>query len=116
MASYYPAMSLSMRKTGLASPAYADRFDCVVYDDGRPIGRIYDDRHALPELRWYWSLTLLGAGHAGIPHNGRVPTLEEAKAQLQASFKRWLVWSKLEETDHDETRPLVDRTRGEGKR
>ena len=63
-----------------------------------------------------WSLTVLGAGHAGIPHNGRVPTLEEAKAQLQASFKKWLVWAKLEEADNDETRPLVDRTRGEGKR
>jgi len=77
------AMSLSMRKIGLSSPAYADWFDCIIYDDGRPIGRIYEDRHALPELRWYWSLTVLGAGHAGIPHNGRVPTLEQAKAELR---------------------------------
>jgi len=73
--------SLSMRKTGLSSPAYADWFDCVVYDDGRPIGRIYEDRHTLPELRWFWSLTVLGAGHARIPYNGRVPTLEQAKAE-----------------------------------
>jgi hypothetical protein len=95
----FGAAMLSMRKTGLASPAYADRFDCFVYDDGRPIGRICEDRHALPELRWYWSLTLLGAGHAGIQHNGREPTLEQAKAQLQTSFKKWLVWAKLEETE-----------------
>ena len=84
-----------MRKTGLSSPAYADWFDCVVYDDGRPIGRIYEDRHALPELRWFWSLTVLGAWQSG-PTSGRVPTLEEAKAQLRANFKQWLVWSKLE--------------------
>jgi hypothetical protein len=85
-----------MRKTGLRSPAYADWFDCVVYDDGRPIGRIYEDRHALPDLRWYWSLTVLGAAHAGA-NSGRAPTLDEAKAQLQANFKKWLVWAKLEE-------------------
>ena len=90
-------MRLSMRKTGLASPAYADRFDCVVYDAGREIGRIYEDRHALPELRWYWSLTLLGVASSGIPNSGRAPTLKEAKAQFQANFRKWLVWAKLEE-------------------
>jgi len=33
------------------------------------------------------------------PTNGRVPTLEEAKAQLQTNFKKWLVCSKLEEAE-----------------
>jgi len=89
-------MSLSMRKTGLASPAYADWFDCVIYDDGRPIGRIYEDRHTLLELRWYWSRTVLGAWQSG-PSSGRVPTLEQAKAELQTNLKKWLVWSKREE-------------------
>ena len=77
-------------------PTYADWFDCVVYDDGRPIGRIYEDRHALPDLRWYWSLTVLGAWQSG-PTSGRAPTLDEAKAQFHANFKKWLVWAKLEE-------------------
>jgi hypothetical protein len=85
-----------MRRTGLHSPAYSDWFDCIVYDDGRPIGRIYEDRNALPHLRCYWSLTVLGAWQSG-PSNGRVPTLEQAKAELQANFKKWLVWSRLEE-------------------
>jgi hypothetical protein len=81
---------LSMRKTGLSSPAYADWFDCVVYDDARPIGRIYEDRHALPELRWFWSLTVLGAGHAGIPHNGREPTWSGPKRRFKrASRNGW---------------------------
>ncbi len=90
-------MSLSMRKTGLSSPAYADWFDCVVYEGGRDIGRIYEDRHTLPELRWYWSITILGACHAGISTSGRAPTLGEAKAQFQTNFRKWLVWAKLEE-------------------
>ena len=81
---YYPVMSLSMRNTGLSSLAYADSFDCVINEGGRVVGRIYEDRHALPELHWYWSLTNLGACHAGIPTSGRAPTLDEAKAQFQA--------------------------------
>jgi hypothetical protein len=87
-------MSLRMRKT--SCPPYADWLDCVVYDDGKPIGRIYEDRHSLPDLRWYWCLTRHGCLAVGGPSNGRVPTLEEAKAQLRRTLK-WLVWSKLEE-------------------
>ena len=89
-------MSLTMRKFSRTSAAYADWFDCEVYEDGRAMGRIYEDRHTLPELRWYWCITVLGAWQSG-PTSGRVPTLEEAKAQFQANFKKWLVWSKLEE-------------------
>jgi hypothetical protein len=33
------------------------------------------------------------------PTRGHTPTLEEAKAELQANFKKWLVWSKLEAPD-----------------
>ena len=65
-------MSLSMRRTGLSSPAYADWLG-VVYEGGREIGRIYEDHHALPKLRWHWSLTVLGAWQAGIPISGRAP-------------------------------------------
>jgi hypothetical protein len=28
--------------------------------------------------------------------NGRAATLEEAKAQFQANYRKWLVWAKLE--------------------
>jgi hypothetical protein len=84
-------MHLSKRKTDPTSPAHADWFDCVVCEGGRKIGRIYEDRNALPELRWYWSLTVLGACHVEIPTSGRAPTLDEAKAQFEASFKKWLL-------------------------
>ena len=35
-------MPLTMRPTGLASPAYADWEDWTVLDDGRVAGRIYE--------------------------------------------------------------------------
>jgi len=34
-------MPLTFRPTGLAWPAQADRQDWTVFEDGRPIGRIY---------------------------------------------------------------------------
>jgi hypothetical protein len=37
-------MSFSLRPTGLASPAYDDQIDYTVLDDGREVGRIYEDR------------------------------------------------------------------------
>jgi hypothetical protein len=45
---------LILRPTiGLSSPVYKDRFDYTVFEEGRPIGRMYEDRHAPPELRWF---------------------------------------------------------------
>ena len=51
-------MPLSLRPTGLSSPAYADQPDYVVCEDGKAIGRMYEDRQTLPELRWFWSITV----------------------------------------------------------
>jgi hypothetical protein len=47
-------MALTLRPTGLASPAFAHLADWCVYDDGESIGRIYE-RHApfRPELAWF---------------------------------------------------------------
>ena len=35
-------MLLTMRPTGGHSPAYADRQDWTILDDGKPVGRIYE--------------------------------------------------------------------------
>ena len=37
-------MPLTLRPTGLSSPAYRDQLDYIVCEDGRAIGRMYDDR------------------------------------------------------------------------
>ena len=49
---------LTLRPTGLSPPIYRDQFDYEVLEDGHPIGRMYEDLHALPELRWFWSITV----------------------------------------------------------
>jgi|ERR1700722_5815560 hypothetical protein len=51
-------MPLTLRPTGLSSPAYRDWADYIVRDDGRDVGRIYEDRHSRPELRWFWAISI----------------------------------------------------------
>jgi hypothetical protein len=46
-------MALFLRQTGLASPAYADKTDYLVIEDGQVIGRIYDDSYTPPDVRWF---------------------------------------------------------------
>ena len=89
---------LSMRKTGLSSPAYADWSDCVVYDDGRPIGRIYEN--PADSVRVALVLGSHGARCPVSPASRPVVACRRWKRripQLQANFKKWLVWAKLEE-------------------
>jgi hypothetical protein len=59
-------MPLTLRRTGLSSPAYADQVDYTVLKDGREIGRIYEDRHSRPELRWFWSIMVFVGSRPGI--------------------------------------------------
>ena len=58
-------MPLTLRPTGLSSPAYVDQPDYIVCEDGKAIGRMYQDRQTLPELRWFWSITVYGRSKAG---------------------------------------------------
>jgi hypothetical protein len=76
-------MALLLRPTGLSSPAYANQLDYIVIEDDRTIGRMYEDPHAPADYRWFWSITLHVDPALGITTNGRVPTLEEAKAQFK---------------------------------
>jgi hypothetical protein len=66
-------MSLTMRKTGSALLAYQQWADYTIYDDGRAIGRIYEDRATRPGLRWFWSITMVGARNADIRTDGCAP-------------------------------------------
>jgi hypothetical protein len=56
---------LTLRRSGLSSPAYRDWLDYVIVEDGRDVGRIYEDRHSRPELRWFWSITPCAAINLG---------------------------------------------------
>ena len=90
-------VSLTVRKTGPVSLAYRQWADYTVYENGRAIGRIYEDRATRPGLRWFWSITMIGARHTGIRTDGCTPTLEQAKAELQANWRKWLVSEQLAE-------------------
>src|SRR5947209_17350002 len=88
-------MALTVRPTGLESPAYNDLKDYTVFSGRWGIGRIYEERGARPDLRWYWTLYGPHAGLDIIRRDGRASTLEEAKAQLAENWRKWLTWAKL---------------------
>jgi hypothetical protein len=82
------AMALTLRPTGLSSPAFQDWADYIVRDDGRDVGRLYEDRNSLPALRWFWSITVYVNPKLGITTSGRAPSLNEAKAQFLTSWQK----------------------------
>jgi hypothetical protein len=49
-------MPLALRPTSLSSPVHRDQLDYTVFEDGRAIGRMYEDPHTRAELRWFWSI------------------------------------------------------------
>ena len=66
-------MPLTMRPTGGHSPVYADRQDWTILDDGKPVGRVYEDASASTprDLRWFWSITVYVDPRAGICASGK---------------------------------------------
>jgi hypothetical protein len=54
-------------------PGYRDGLDYIIVEDGRDVGRIYEDRHSKPELRWFWSITVYVNPKLGIITSGRAP-------------------------------------------
>jgi hypothetical protein len=79
---------LTLRPTGLSPPIYHNQLDYEVVEDGRPVGRMYEDLHALPELRWFWSITVFVGDRLGVTTDGRAPTLELAKARFLNNWKK----------------------------
>ena len=73
---------LTLRPTGLSSPAYRDWLDYVIVEDGRDVGRLYEDRNTLPALRWFWSITVYVNPMLGIVTSGRAPSIEAPPTRL----------------------------------
>jgi hypothetical protein len=79
-------MTLTLCSTGLASPAYEHLEDWTIFEDGREVGRMYEDGSAStpPELKWSWpSWSTLDRG---IVTSGKAPTLEHAKRAFRRSW------------------------------
>jgi hypothetical protein len=60
----------------------------VIVEDGRDVVRVYEDRHTLPDLRWFWSITVYVNPELGITTSGRAASLDEAKAQFLTNWQR----------------------------
>ena len=90
-------MPLTMRPTGLKSPVDVHRQDYTIYSGEWAMGRIYEQRGGPEHMRWFWSLYGVVGKPPKVQTNDHAPTLDEAKAQFEAAWKRWLDWAKLRE-------------------
>jgi hypothetical protein len=59
-----------------------------VLDDGREVGRIYEDPGTLPALRWFWSIIEYVHPSIECVHDGREPTLGQAKEKFRTNWER----------------------------
>ena len=82
-------MALTLRFT---APSSDDRdwLDYTIVEDGRrDVGRLYEDRHSRPELRWFWAPKL------GITTNGHEASLNEAKEHFLRNWQKCRTVSSL---------------------
>jgi hypothetical protein len=61
------------------------------------MGRIYLFHGGPEPMRWSWSLYGILGKPQGLRSDGRAPTLEAARPQLEASWRQWLGWAQLRE-------------------
>lgn len=50
------------------------------------MGRIYADRHIMPDLHWFWCITVYVDPKQGITTSGRAASLDAAKAQFLSKW------------------------------
>ena len=75
-------MSLIMRPTGLGSGIDKDRPDYTVVTGEWEVGRIYETRGGLANLRWFWSMTVNGP----MTRSDRGRPWKRPKAQFQKGW------------------------------
>ena len=56
------------------------------------IGRIYETRTGPADLRWFWAL-YAPSKPGTMRTDNRAATLDEAKAEFEASWKQWKAWA-----------------------
>jgi hypothetical protein len=64
--------------------------DYDVLADGKVVGRIYEvagSRFDPPELRWFWSITVIVPATPGVT-NGTAATREQAMAKFRAAWEK----------------------------
>ena len=81
-------MALTLRRIGRSSAPHRDWLDYVIVNDGRDVGRLYEDQHTRPQLRWFWSITIYVNPKLGISTTGSAPSLQQAKAQFVTNWRK----------------------------
>jgi hypothetical protein len=89
-------MSLKMRPAGLSSGFYKDTVDYSIFCGEWCVGRIYETRTGPADLRWFWALHA-PSKPGELRTSNQVETLEQAKAEFEASWKQWKAWAGMEE-------------------
>lgn len=68
--------------------------DLLLMSGGWNVGRVMP-ASAMLEGRYNWSLNGPHTPNGPVPTHGDVATLEEAKAELLTSWRRWQVWAGM---------------------
>jgi hypothetical protein len=92
-------MGLTLRPAGVGAPADGGRGDYTLFSGEFAVGRIYEERGAPADLKWFWAITGIFGAPAEMRMDGHAPTLEAAEAQLGQNWRRWLAWAKLAEIE-----------------
>jgi hypothetical protein len=88
-------LALTLRPTGLGHGVYKDSIDYSVFAGAWNVGR---ERRGVSDARLIVPLHAPG-GRETLRASNRVPTLEMAKAEFEASWRQWLAWAKLGERE-----------------
>jgi hypothetical protein len=83
-------MALTLRPTGMSSPASKEPVEFLIYEDTEEVGRIYKigSIGTPADAQWSWSITVYVDPMLGIATSAKVATLEEAKAQFRQNWQR----------------------------
>jgi hypothetical protein len=73
-------------------PAYREKYpDYEVRHDRQPIGRIYRQQSAISRAtEWFWTINSMTARPDVMQNTGACGSLQEAKAELRANWRKWL--------------------------
>jgi hypothetical protein len=63
------------------------------------VGRVYRVTGGPQEGHWFWSISGIHAGPEVMTASNVVATLDLAKAQVAANWRKWLTWAGLQEIE-----------------
>jgi hypothetical protein len=72
--------------------------DFFVMSGNLRVGRIYRHENTRrPETEWLWALNGVYGGPKSMRITGMTATLDQAQAELKASWEIWMSWASLQE-------------------